>query len=130
MIIQLATAVESRPSNGHSTKYPFYSSTHYSIDMPATIESLLLSSNSDGTGDIAVDDTLNVIITDAATGDSYGTYTCDYSNGNSGRITPQPPTNITSAFSQLAGKVVNIETTFTDTWNVCRSGTAFFLTVS
>lgn len=130
MLIQLATAVEARPSRNHSTKKPFYSSTHYAIEMPATVESLLLSGNSDGTANVYVDDEVKIVITDAETGASYGEYGFDYSHGNSGRISPQPPTTITGSFSNLSGKTVNITTSFTDTYSVSRAGSAFFLTVS
>ena len=118
---QLATAVEDTPSGNPGPNDVFYSSTLYNRTIPGNATSFVLCSNPDGTGDTSVDDQLVVTVNNTVV------FEYDYSNGNSGRITPLAPQKLD--MSQFAGQTVTIESTFTDLYPDRQSGTSIFLCV-
>lgn len=120
---QLATAVENTPSGNPGPNDVFYSSTLYNCRIPANASSFILCSNPDGTGDTYVDDLLVVSVNGTQVFDY------DYSHGNSGRITPLPAKNISTAMMPFAGKTVSINATFTDLYPNNQGGSPIFLCI-
>lgn len=118
---QLATAVENTPSGNPGPNDVFYSSIIYNRSIPANATSFILSANPDGTGDTYVDDLLVVTV------NGIEVFNKDYSNGNSGRITPLPPQNLN--LSEFTGQTVTIESTFTDLYPNNQGGSPIFLCI-
>lgn len=118
---QLATGMEDTPSGNPGPNDIFYSSTLYNRMIPANATSFVLSANPDGSGDTFVDDQLVVTVNNSVV------FNYDYSNGNSGRITPIAPQPI--EMGQFVGQTVTIEATFTDLYKDRQSGSAIFLCV-
>jgi hypothetical protein len=121
---QLATAVENTPSGKPGPNDVFYSSTLFNRVIPANASNFILCANADGTGDTYVDDLLVITVNGTQV------FKHDYSNGNSGRITPLPPYDLTSVMRQFAGETITIESTFTDLYPNNQGGSAIFLCIS
>lgn len=125
---QLATAKESTPVRRVGGK--FYQSTIYDVSIPSTATEMIISSNSDGTGKIYVDDRVVIIAT--ADDSTSATYDYDFSGGCSGKVTPIAPVNLfnTTGFSSLKGDYVSVEIQFWDKCGTVQGGSNFFLTIS
>ena len=140
----IGTAYPATPSAAPSST-PFYTN---SIDLlvPASGE-ILLAGSSDGTGDIFVDDEVEISMSyhtwKTATVDGIKSttisekpskatiYSHDFSNGNSGKITPLKPVNITEKIRSVAGyhpgTIVTLTIQYTDTYGVSKSASEFWL---
>lgn len=116
--VLLGEAQPGGKSSGPSTT-PFYTNkvTTKLLDQV----SVFLSSKSDGTGEVYVDD--QCIITVNGT----QVYSHDFSNGNSGKVTSLPPVDITEAMKPFLGKEVEIEIQYIDLHGGSYSGSAFYL---
>ncbi len=123
---QLASAVDSRPSGKPGPNDIFYSQTDFNMPIPAGATSFILSANSDGTGQIYVDDLINIYINNSTT----ASYIWDFSNHNSGKITPLNPVDLSSIFLPLVGTSIVLQTTFTDLYPNAQGGSSFYLCIS
>ncbi len=128
MVYQLATALEAQASGSPGPNDVFYTSFIKYVSIPSTPIQILLSSNPDGTGDTFVDDQIQIFV--ASQGNTEIIYTYDYSNGNSGVITPISPVSMLYQFNSYFGQTVAITTTFTDLFPYSRSGSNFYLFIS
>jgi len=131
--------------SGAPTSVPFYTNK---IDLliPAGGE-IILAGSADGTGQIFVDDEVEIFMcyntwkTETVDGITTTTiseeqskttiFSHDFSNGNSGTITPIKPQNITekirSAEGYHPGTIVTIIIQYTDTYGVSKSASEFWL---
>ena len=125
--LQLATKREARASGTPGPNDIFYSSTDYNLPIPENATQFVLCGSADGTGNTYVDDKLVVAAVNGST--SSQLFTHDYSNGNSGRINPMPPTDVTSAFKQFVGQSINLQTQFIDLYKNSKGGSNFFLCI-
>jgi hypothetical protein len=123
-LIQLATALESRPSGTPGPNDIFWSATDYNVTIPNSTK-FILSSNGDGTGDTFVDDL--VVVTVKLGGTSTQIFYHDYSARNSGGITKIVPFDLTSVLAPFNGKTVAIEIKLIDLFPNAQSGSNFFL---
>ena len=122
---QLATIQENTPAHGGV----FYSATKYHIDVGLS-DNFILSGETGGLGNTSVDDVVTLTITDQNDPNNKATYTYDYSNGCSGKITPMAPVNLNlqiEAFNLLRGKKVKAFIEFNDKCGGFESGTNFWL---
>lgn len=139
----IGTAYPATPSNAPSST-PFYTN---SIDLliPAGGE-IILAGTSDGTGEIFVDDEVvikmtftpgkNVTVDGITTtqilpAETATIYSHDFSNGNSGKITPLAPVNLTDAIRNTKGyrkgTIVTLTVEYIDTYGVSKSASEFWL---
>ncbi|MFY0629573.1 MAG: LodA/GoxA family CTQ-dependent oxidase [Flavobacteriaceae bacterium] len=81
----------------------------------------LLSSKNDATGDVFVDDQCIIKVNDKQI------YSHDFSNGNSGKITPKIPINITDEIAPYLGQNVKITIEYVDLYGGKKGGSAFYL---
>jgi hypothetical protein len=111
-----------QPNSASTGAFPdtFYSN---SIDIILPSEgSITLSSLNDGTGDIVVDDKCVIKI------NGNTVFYKDYSNGNSGTITPTAPVDITAAVKPYTGKIVTITIEYIDLYPNAKRGSNYWLT--
>ncbi len=99
----------------------FYSNVREMVWIPKD-KSIYLSSEADGTGDIFVDDLLEIKVNGTSI------LRNDFSNGCSGRITPLAPSNITKNFSNFLNSFVTIEIQYIDKCGGYQSASNFYLT--
>jgi hypothetical protein len=115
--VQLGVAKKSSPST--SVPNIFYTNT-VEVDLLDQVQ-VLLSSNSDGTGDVFVDDQCVLKV------NGKQIYCHDFSNGNSGKITPKKPIDITEEMKPYLGKKVKITIEYVDLYKGNKSASAFWL---
>ena len=140
----IGAAYPATPSSAPSST-PFYTNT-INLLVPASGE-ILLAGSSDGTGEIFVDDEVEITMSyhtwETATVDGIKAttisekpskatiYSHDFSNGNSGKITPLKPVNITDKIRSVKGyhpgTIVTITIQYTDTYGVSKSASEFWL---
>lgn len=117
--VHLGVAQSARPSNPN-LPHTFYTKS-FNIIIPAA-NSVILSSNVDGTGNTFVDDKCVISI------NGNQVFSHDYSNGNSGRITPISPQDITDSVKPYTGKIVTITIEYIDLYQGSNSASDFWLT--
>ena len=114
-----------QPNSNSTGPFPdtFYSN---SLDVILPAEGIItLSSLKNGKGNIVVDDKCEVKINGILI------YAHDYSNGNSGVITPTPPVDITSLIpSNLRGIIVTISINYIDLHPNSKRGSDYWVTFS
>jgi len=115
--ILLGVEYPSEPAPKHG---PFYHRTVKDVLIPAD-KLAILSGEPDGTGTTYVDDQVTITVN----GDKV--YEFDYSHGNSGRIIPNAPVDLTEKLKQYAGQRVEIKTTYTDLFGGSQGASSFFL---
>ena len=112
------SAAQAGRSVGSRNGKTFYTTTLLGAPIPAPAKSaIFLCSKPDGTGDVFVDDTLTLTMTEVGGKGSSATFSYDYSNGCSGKITPVGPVNLCAeadSFSGFMGKTVDIEVVCAD----------------
>ncbi|MDC1162146.1 LodA/GoxA family CTQ-dependent oxidase [Tenacibaculum sp.] len=115
---------KSIPSSPVSLNPPsvFYSNVRDMVWIPKG-KSIYLSSESDGTGDIFVDDVLELIVNGNLI------LKTDFSNGCSGKITPLNPLDVTSNFDKFLNSFVNIEIKYIDKCGGYKSASNFYLVI-
>ena len=105
-----------------TTPFAFYTN---SIDAILPSEgTVTLSSSEDGSGDISVDDKCVIKINGTII------YSHDYSNGNSGVITPVAPINISDIVNSYRGFIATITIEYIDLHPNSRSGTDYWISFS
>lgn len=131
---QLATAQESKPARRVGGK--FYQATIFDVYIPSEATQMLLSSNSDGTGDIRADDKAVIIATPDNKDKKQATFKYNFSKDCIINKS-QPPMNLfnSSGFDKLKatkgtkGIYVSVEIQFWDVCGALTSSTNFFLTI-
>ncbi len=115
---KLGTAQPASPSSGN---FPdtFYTNT-VQVAIPAD-SSALLAGSEDGTADVYVDDQCIVKVNGTQI------YAHDFSNGNSGRITPLSPVDLSAALQPYAGTTVEITIEYVDLYPGSKGASAFWL---
>ena len=108
------------PSEPAPRRAPFYSNTVKDVLIPSD-KLVILSGEPDGTGTTYVDDQVTITV------NGNKVYEFDYSHGNSGRIIPNAPIDLTEQFKQYAGQRVEITTTYTDLFGGSQGASSFFL---
>ncbi len=108
------------PSEPAPRRTPFYSNTVKDVLIPSD-KLVILSGEPDGTGTTYVDDQVTITV------NGNKVYEFDYSHGNSGRIIPNAPIDLTEQFKQYAGQRVEITTTYTDLFGGSQGASSFFL---
>ena len=104
-----------------STTLPntFYTNT-VKVDLLDQVQ-VLLASNEKGTGDVFVDDQCIIKV------NGKQIFCHDFSNGNSGKITPQKPIDITEAIKAHLGTSVSITIEYTDLYKGKKRASEFWL---
>lgn len=98
----------------------FYSRTLKNIAIPEG-KLVILSGEPDGTGTTYVDDQATISVNGEVV------FEFDYSHGNSGRIIPKEPTDLTDKFKKFAGQNVEINIEYKDLWGGAKGASSFFL---
>ncbi len=98
----------------------FYSNTKEMVWIPSGKDAYL-SSNPDGTGDVFVDDVLELQI------NGKSILNVDFSDGCSGKITPTSPIEITPFLEKYNSSFVNIEINYIDKCGGAESSSKFYL---
>lgn len=98
----------------------FYANTVKDVLIPSG-KLAILSGEPDGTGTTYVDDQVTITVN----GNKVVEF--DYSHGNSGRIIPNAPIDLTEQLKQYAGQRVEITTTYTDLFGGSQGASSFFL---
>lgn len=104
-----------------STPNTFYSNT-INFALPSNGK-VILSGTSDGNGNIFVDDQVILKINGQII------YSHDYSNGNSGVITPTAPVDLTGALQAYLGSFVEITIEYVDLYKPVYSASDFWLVI-
>lgn len=114
-----------QPANPSQPTLPhiFYTNT-VEVLIPQDTTKITLAENAQGTGQIFVDDEVTIYV------GSVQVYQFDYSHGNSGKITPNGPTDLTTAFTPYIGKTISVTIKYTDLYPNSNSASAFFLILS
>lgn len=99
----------------------FYNNTRNTVWIPEG-KVILLSSDPNGFGEVFVDGKVQIKI------NGNTVYEYDFSNGNSGRITPLPPLPVNEVLADYVGTYVDIELAYKNTYGVSRSSSGFYLT--
>lgn len=89
--------------------------------------SILISSNTEGDGELFTDDVASVTFTDPVTGAVIYTYTHDFSNNCSGRVNKISPVNVQPYISAYVGKLINITTEYRDKCGGKTSSLGYYL---
>ena len=100
----------------------FYSNIREMVWIPKG-KSIYLSSKSDGTGDIFVDDVLELTVNGSLV------LSTDFSNGCSGKITPLTPSNVTNNFKEFGDSFVTIGIQYIDKCGGYKSASNFYLII-
>jgi len=108
------------PSEPASIPSSFYTHTVKNVLIPFD-KLVLLSGESDGTGTTYADDQVSISVNGNLV------HEFDYSHGNSGRIIPENPIDLSEKFKRYAGKKVEIITTYTDLFGGSQGASSFFL---
>ncbi|MFT6947717.1 MAG: hypothetical protein ACJARP_002145 [Vicingaceae bacterium] len=108
------------PSEASTKRAPFYSNTVSEVLIPSD-KLVILSGEPDGTGTTYVDDQATITV------NGVEVYKFDYSHGNSGRIIPAAPVDLTEKFKQFSGQRVEITITYTDLFGESQGASSFFL---
>jgi hypothetical protein len=108
------------PSEASTKRAPFYSNTVSEVLIPSD-KLVILSGEPDGTGTTYVDDQATITV------NGVEVYKFDYSHGNSGRIIPAAPVDLTGQFKQFSGQRVEITITYTDLFGGSQGASSFFL---
>lgn len=108
------------PSEPAPKRAAFYSNTVREILIPSD-QLIILSGEPNGTGTTYVDDEATITV------NGIEVYKFDYSHGNSGRIIPAAPVDLTEQFRQFTGKRVEITITYTDLYGGSQGASSFFL---
>ncbi|MFT6138301.1 MAG: hypothetical protein ACJAUJ_001392 [Salibacteraceae bacterium] len=108
------------PSEASPKRAPFYSNTVSEVLIPSD-KLVILSGEPDGTGTTYVDDQATITV------NGVEVYKFDYSHGNSGRIIPAAPVDLTGQFKQFSGQRVEITITYTDLFGGSQGASSFFL---
>ena len=108
------------PSEASTKRAPFYSNTVSEVLIPSD-KLVILSGEPDGTGTTYVDDQATITV------NGVEVYKFDYSHGNSGRIIPAAPVDLTEKFKQFSGQRVEITITYTDLFGGFQGASSFFL---
>lgn len=108
------------PSEPAPKRAAFYSHTVNEVLIPAN-KRAIVSAEPDGTGATYVDDQVTITVNGTKV------YEFDYSHGNSGRIIPQEPIDLTEQLKPYAGQQVEITTTYTDLYGGSQGASSFFL---
>jgi hypothetical protein len=119
--VHLGLAQPETPSSGTFPDTFYTNSVDVIIPASGTIT---LSSKEDGSGNISVDDECIIKVNGTTV------YSQDFSNGNSGRITPLPPVDLTNAFQHYRGRIVTLSIEYVDLHPDKKSATNFWLTYS
>ena len=98
----------------------FYSNTREMVWIPDN-KTAFLSSNPDGTGEVFVDDVFQMKINGKIV------FEYDFSNNCSGRITPQPPIDVTTHLKEAINSFVTIEVNYIDKCGGYESSSEFYL---
>ncbi|KGL63812.1 LodA/GoxA family CTQ-dependent oxidase [Polaribacter sp. Hel1_85] len=117
----LGEAQKAKPTKG--TPNTFYTNT-ITLDLPKDASGnlkVLLAGKNDGTGDVFVDDECIVKVNGSQV------YSHDFSNGNSGKITPLAPIDITDNLKPYLGQNVTISIEYVDLYPGSNSGSSFWL---
>lgn len=119
--VRLGYAQDATPSVGN---YPFtfYNNT-ITFPVPAT-GSITLAGNIGGTGSFYVDDKCQIFI------EGNQLYTHDFSNGNSGVITPLNAMDITNWFTNYRGQVITMKINYIDLHPGSKGGSDFWICFS
>jgi hypothetical protein len=108
------------PNEASPKRAPFYSNTVSEVLIPSD-KLVILSGEPDGTGTTYVDDQATITV------NGVEVYKFDYSHGNSGRIIPAAPVDLTGQFKQFSGQRVEITITYTDLFGGSQGASSFFL---
>lgn len=108
------------PSEPAPRRGNFYTHTVNEILIPSD-KLVILSGEPDGTGTTYVDDQVTIRVNGEVV------FEFDYSHGNSGRIIPKNPVDLTEQFRRFAGERVEITTTYTDLFGGSQGASSFFL---
>ncbi len=113
---------EEYPNESVTGNQPFYTNVVSNVSIPSD-GLIILSASPDGTGAMYVDDEVLILV------DGVEVYKHDYSNGNSGRITPKGPIDLTEIFQakNLVGKHVEITTMYGDLFGGNQGASSFYL---
>lgn len=120
----------------------FHEARTFHITVGAT-DNFIISSKPDGEGEFSVDDVMRINITNIKDSTKRVWWVHDFSGGNSGKITPLPPTNLNGLkhkerdqlsgkfqemLDDLRGQVVNVEVELSDRGGV-QGSTEIYLTL-
>lgn len=121
LVIFLGKEITSRPVKLNPPSI-FYSNVREMVWLPSGKE-IFLSSTKDGTGDVSVDDVLELKINGNVVLNQ------DFSNGCSGKITPLPPMDITENLKPYSNNFVTIEVSYIDKCGGYESATNMYLII-
>ena len=107
------------PNTPTSSQGTFYSRT-VNLVIPKN-KLIILSGEPDGTGTTYVDDQITI------TANGEVVFEFDYSHGNSGKITPKDPIDLTKEFKKYEGQEVEITTKYTNLYSGNQGASSFFL---
>jgi hypothetical protein len=108
------------PSEPAPKRAAFYSSSVAEVLIPSD-KIIILSGEPDGTGTTYVDDQVTIAV------NGVEIYKFDYSHGNSGRIIPEGPLDLTEKLKPYTGQRVEFTTTYTDLFGGSQGASSFFL---
>lgn len=108
------------PSEPSPKRGQFYAHTVKDLLIPYG-KLATLSSEPDGTGTTYVDDQVTITVNGTKV------YEFDYSHGNSGRIIPNDPVDLTEQLKPYAGQRVEIITSYIDLFGGSQGASSFFL---
>ncbi len=108
------------PSEPSPRRGEFYSNTVKDVLIPSD-KLAILSGEPDGTGTTYVDDQVTITVNGTKV------FEFDYSHGNSGRIIPREPVDLTEQLKPYAGQRVTITTAYTDLFGGSQGASSFFL---
>ncbi|WP_064968073.1 LodA/GoxA family CTQ-dependent oxidase [Tenacibaculum ovolyticum] len=120
-VIFLGKEITSTPVNLNPPSV-FYTNTREMVWLPEG-KSMYLSSTKDGTGNVSVDDALELSINGNIVLNQ------DFSNGCSGKITPLSPINITDLLKPFTNNFVTITINYIDKCGGYKSATNIYLTI-
>lgn len=126
---KLANKQDSTPSGGDTGKI-FYTNAVSDVVIPQGA-SVYLAGASNGSGETFVDDIVYLTLIDQSNPGDRAFYSHDYSNGCSGVVTPEQPTDLSkeAAFSAMAGKTVTASIEFWDKCGGYKSGSDFYICI-
>jgi len=116
--VQLGAAQAQTDSSG---TFPdtFYTNT-VKVAFPPS-GTVMLAGSKDGTGTIFVDDKCEILIGGTSV------YAYDFSNGNSGKITPLAPVDLSTQLASYLGTTVDVTINYIDLYPNKKSGSEFWL---
>lgn len=108
------------PNEPAPARDTFYSRTVQKVTIPEG-KLAILCGEPDGTGTTYVDDQVIISVNGTVV------FEFDYSHGNSGRIIPHDPIDLTEQLKPFVGQKVEITTKYVDLWGGYQGASSFFL---